>query len=370
MKVLHIIWSSNIGGIESVVLQLACIQKENEVITPTIFASKSDGPLIQTAHEKNLELIKGGFSKKQLNISKIFYCLQIFKKFDVLHLHSFNPVIALAAILSKKKIVFTEHGNFAFERNQRLTEKINKFLQKIFINNFINGITFNSEFSKKVAYEKYQIRNVLHQVVYNGIDLPKAEVDCFTESSTFRIGFVGRLVEVKRVDRLIEVINKIQNNESRNSPNQINWSRPITVDIIGDGPLRTSLEKRVQQLKLSNQISFLGYQSSIGNFYKNWDLLIAPSSNEAFGLIAIEAYSYGCPVAVFDDGGGLAEIVGKCEPSMIFQSTENLSNWIANLLTKSSPLNEVKQRIYRRDFASQFSIHQMEKSIKQVYLSL
>ena len=52
MKVLHIIWSSNIGGIESVVLNLVIAQQTNGQIKPTLFAAKSDGPLIEKAIKK------------------------------------------------------------------------------------------------------------------------------------------------------------------------------------------------------------------------------------------------------------------------------------------------------------------------------
>ena len=67
MKVLHIIWSSNIGGIESVVLNLAIAQQKNDNVKPTIFAAKSEGPLIEKAKEKSIEIISGDFKKGNSN---------------------------------------------------------------------------------------------------------------------------------------------------------------------------------------------------------------------------------------------------------------------------------------------------------------
>ena len=42
MRVLHIIWSSNIGGIESVVLNLSIAQQKNNFVKQVIYACKSE----------------------------------------------------------------------------------------------------------------------------------------------------------------------------------------------------------------------------------------------------------------------------------------------------------------------------------------
>ncbi len=358
MKVLHIIWSSNIGGIESVVLNLVIAQQTNGQIKPTLFAAKSDGPLIEKAIEKNIPIVKGNFKKGNINISQLIVCVKLFKQFDILHLHSFNPVIALAAVLSKKKIVFTEHGNFAFERRQELSESISKKIQQVFLNKFTDHITFNSNFSKTTAIKRYNLTKQSITVVYNGVNIPMSFQSEKHSSDKIRIGFVGRLVEVKRIDRLIDVIAGIKNKSNLN------------VELVGDGPLRNKIIQQISDTQLTTIFHLLGFKNNLSDYYNQWDLLIAPSSNEAFGLVAIEAYSHGCAVAVFNDGGGLAELVSQCEPDMVFNSTEELTTMIESLITKSIDINETKLRKQRRAFAQEFSIAQMEFSINQVYLSL
>lgn len=358
MKVLHIIWSSGIGGIESVVINLAIAQQKNGDIKPVLFVAKSEGPLIEKAKEKNIALLKGNFKKGSSNISKLNECVKLFSQFDILHIHSFNPVIALAAILSKRKIVFTEHGNFAFERKQGLLELISKKLQQLFLNKFTQHITFNSNFSKKTAISRYHLNKNSLSVVYNGVDLPPLIHKEKQTSDTIRIGFVGRLVEVKRVDRLIELIAAIKNKSK------------IIVELIGDGPQMKNISQQISKYNLTDTVQLLGFKNELSNYYNQWDLLIAPSSNEAFGLVAIEAYSHGCAVAVFNDGGGLAELVNQCEPTMVFDTTYDLTIFIDSLIEKSIDINKTSLRNHRRAFSQKFSIAQMESSIKQVYLSL
>jgi len=358
MKVLHIIWSSNIGGIESVVLNLAIAQQNNDIVKPTLFAAKSEGPLIEKAQEKNIDLIKGNFKKGSSNFSKINECVKMFKQYDILHLHSFNPIIALAAIRSKRKIVFTEHGNFAFERKQGLSEKLSKKLQELFLNKYANHITFNSEFSKTTAIAKYKLKLKSLSVVYNGVELPLIIEEQTKSSDTIRIGFVGRLVEVKRVDRLIEAIAAISAKSK------------ISIELIGDGPQKESIIHLISKNNLTDTIELLGFKNNLSSYYSQWDLLIAPSTNEAFGLVAIEAYSYGCAVAVYSDGGGLAELVNKCEPNMVFENTKELTNFIDSIVEHSIDINETKLRNHRKAFAKKFSIEKMDLAINQVYLSL
>ncbi len=358
MKVLHIIWSSGIGGIESVVLNLAIAQQKNHDIKPVLFAAKSQGPLIDKAKEKNIELLKGNFKKGSSNISKLNDCVKLFSQFDVLHIHSFNPVIALAAILSKRKIVFTEHGNFAFERKQGLLELISKKLQQLFLNKFTQHITFNSNFSKTTAISSYHLNGNSLSVVYNGVELPPLIHKEKQTSDTIRIGFVGRLVEVKRVDRLLESIVAVKNKSK------------IIVELIGDGPQKKNILQQISKCNLTDTVQLLGFKNDLSNYYNQWDLLIAPSSNEAFGLVAIEAYSHGCAVAVFNDGGGLAELVNQCEPTMVFNTIYELTIFIDSLIERSIDINKTSLQNHRRAFSQKFSIAQMESSIKQVYLSL
>lgn len=359
MKVLHIIWSSNIGGIESVVLNLALSQNKSESIKASIFAAKSDGTLIDKASENNIEILKGNFSKGRLNISKLISCIKIFRNFDILHIHSFNPIIAIAATLTGKKIVYTEHGNFGFERKLSKSELKIKKLQKYFLNKQVNHITCNSHFTRKMLLEFYDVKESDASVIYNGINLPQIKNDSYKKAEVVRIGFVGRLVEVKKIERIVEALSKLSNKDK------------IKFDVVGDGPLRFGTEMIVIMNDIEDQTTFWGFQNDLQKFYSNWDLLIAPSANEAFGLVAIEAYSYGCPVAAFTDGGGLTELVNKCESGFVFDTTDQLKDFIESLIKNdNSTINETNQRIHRRAFASEFTIEKMKDQLSKVYLSL
>jgi rhamnosyl/mannosyltransferase len=71
--------------------------------------------------------------------------------------------------------------------------------------------------------------------------------------------------------------------------------------MVGDGPLRRSLEREAQQLGISERVIVVGEQNSpldLVPYYLAADALWFPSLTraEAFGLVQVEAMASGCPV--------------------------------------------------------------------------
>jgi glycosyltransferase involved in cell wall biosynthesis len=360
MKVLHIIWSSNIGGIESLVFNLCKAQNKNDKIVPTIFIAKSGGPLPDKIKDEKLNLIEGNFKKGSTNISELQLCIRHFSNFDILHIHSFNPIIAYAAIKSKKKIVYTEHGNFGFQRKISFSENISRKLLNYFLNTNINFITFNSIFSEQESKKRYGLTNVRNEVVFNGIDLTNNTFESVSNfvKAKITIGTVGRLVEVKRIDRLINAFSKVENKSN------------FEIKIIGDGPLMQNLHELSSNLKLNEHITFMGFRKDLQVQFQTWDLLVMSSIGEAFGLVVLEAYQFGLPVAIFADGGGMVEIVSPNDPELIVENEMQLTELISTLPSRINTLNETKKVNQRKLTANSFSIDAMCTKFEKIYLSL
>jgi glycosyltransferase involved in cell wall biosynthesis len=70
-----------------------------------------------------------------------------------------------------------------------------------------------------------------------------------------------------------------------------------------------SLKEMVRQFRLENHVVFGGYQENIPEVMKAFDVLVMPSRQEAFGLVAIEAMAMETPI-VISSGGSAEEIVG------------------------------------------------------------
>ena len=111
---------------------------------------------------------------------------------------------------------------------------------------------------------------------------------------------IGRLSPEKGQKDLIDVF-KIVNKELPKTK----------LFIVGDGPLKQELENYTKELKLTDKIIFTGF---LGNKEKEKYILdssifILPSYTESFGLVLIEAMSYGLPCIAFDSSDGAREIL-------------------------------------------------------------
>ena len=73
----------------------------------------------------------------------------------------------------------------------------------------------------------------------------------------------------------------------------------------------------VKLFRLKNYINILPFQSDMTNFYKNIDVLVLPSLNEAFGLVVPEAMSFG-HICLVSSTAGSAEIIKNNENGFIF----------------------------------------------------
>lgn len=357
LKVLHIIWSTNTGGIERLVLQLWQSQLKDEDLEVSLYAGQPEGTLWSEFINTG-KTIKGQFRNgSDLSISKINRTRELFKQFDILHFHSFHPATAIAAVLSGKRIIYTEHGNFGFGRPHRLHETITRSLLKYFLRTQCSYITFNSVFSKTTSMHRYGIHAKRTKVIYNGIPdyastaTPDPDILEFTNEH-FTIGYVGRLAAVKRIDRLIETA--------------VHLSKKIDFRllIIGEGSLKYSLEKNVNESGLGSKILFAGARKDVRRYYPHFDAFVLPSSNEAFGLVVAEALYAGTPCYVFSDAGGPVELVSMYEPDNICASPEEMAKKLFHL---SMETTKDTGKEGRKATARLFSIEKMEESFKQLY---
>jgi glycosyltransferase involved in cell wall biosynthesis len=141
-------------------------------------------------------------------------------------------------------------------------------------------------------------------------------------ADAFVIGSVGRLAQVKGHDRLIKAfargveadVNRYSLSAIGNTKNQ----EPRTKNspcllLVGDGPERARLEQLAQDLGVSGQVIFAGYQSDPSPYYDAMDLFVLPSRSEGLSISLLEAMAAGVPVAVTDVGENKAVIEdGRC----------------------------------------------------------
>lgn len=119
----------------------------------------------------------------------------------------------------------------------------------------------------------------------------------------------SRQNNMKNIIRLISVGNLTKNKNHRLAilgiSNLVSNGLNVEYRIIGAGPELTSLKKLVNELGLSDVVSFLGSKSraEIKTLLSASDRFLLPSISETFGVVLVEAMSSGLPVIALENGG-------------------------------------------------------------------
>lgn len=112
-----------------------------------------------------------------------------------------------------------------------------------------------------------------------------------------RLLTVSRLTPEKRVSRVIDALV---------------WVPRAHLYIVGDGPLRASLERRAARRGLSERVHFLGWQNDVRGFYQYADCFVHASAFEGYGMALLEAALAGCPIVSTHVG-----LVGELPPESV-----------------------------------------------------
>lgn len=177
-------------------------------------------------------------------------------------------------------------------------------------NHYHGNLSYRSrviEHSKRLNYLVLVSRNLANdyrnqmygKAVYipNVLDYPLSFSSDYQEK---RILFVGRLEEEKGVFDAIEVAKRLQ-------------ERMVSfhLDIVGDGPLREAIMKRVQDSNLSSYVTIHGFQSPefIQELYRHASLYLMTSYTESFGLVLLEAMNASIPCIAFSSAEGACELI-------------------------------------------------------------
>lgn len=133
------------------------------------------------------------------------------------------------------------------------------------------------------------------EIVPNGVKVQSGIGDGTQKKNSQNIITVSRLVKKNGVEDLIKSIALLVNNNQS----------PVNLTIIGDGVLRLQLEKLAQDLKIRQQVEFIGQVANrkVYEYLSQARVFVRPSLSEGLGNAFLEAMSCGVPVIGTPVGG-------------------------------------------------------------------
>lgn len=145
--------------------------------------------------------------------------------------------------------------------------------------------------------------------------------------------FVGRLVSEKGADLLLESLAELH--ESGLRP---------TLTIVGFGPEENRLRVLCDERRLRDTVNFHGRAggAELAQLLQRHRIMVVPSRNEGFGVVALEGIASGC-VVVGSDAGGLPEAIGACGKLFPNGNSAELARILAALLRDESMCEEFRK---------------------------
>ena len=273
MKILHTIYSFNIGGSETMLVDIINQQCKTESVSLLIVNDKLNKSLLETVDKRvNVFLIGRKESSKMQLLSAFLKINQIIRRIkpDVIHCH--DNKLFLFFITQRKKTVLTVHDT-------NLSCLFLKYYRQIFT------------VSQAVKDDVKKRVNVNAQLVHNGIVIDEYQQRTdYIHKQPFNIVQISRL-DMKHKGQHI-AIQAVAHLKAKYS------GMNFTLSFIGDGEDKDKLQALAVQNNVENNIVFLGQKSRswIKEHLQDFDVLIQPSLHEGFGLTIIEGLAAGLPV--------------------------------------------------------------------------
>lgn len=282
------------------------------------------------------------------------------ERFDVVHLHMIKATIlgGVAALLSGTKTVVTKHYTKALTSHPAVIKWLDAF--------------FTSRADQAIAISEYVRQDMIAQgisqeritVAMNGTDLvsnvlPTSLEDRQSENNVFTIVSVGSLTERKGHRYLVEAISQV-----------VEHFPKVRLQIIGEGPLRTTLNQLIMTLGLQSNVELLGFRSNVGAHLRACDLYVHPSIHEPFGIAILEAMAAGkCVVASAVEG--VPEIVVDGRTGVLVPASDigELSRAINNRIDDRLGTEDMGRAGLQR-VTDLFGIERTVSTYQTVYLSV
>ena len=298
------------------------------------------------------------------DVNAFFLLIKEIRKFkpDVIHTHTAKAGVLgrVAGLISapSAKRVHTFHGHLLhgyFSKSKtQLVAFVEKFLavitfRLIAIGNSVKKDLVNAKIGKVSKYE----------VIFPGLQPLKtyakeeAKKSLGLESEKTYLVFVGRLTQIKRPDRLLEIARYLKANQ----PNS-------QILIAGAGELLETIEGVSASEGLP--MTFLGWRSDIDLILSAGDIAILCSDNEGIPLTLIQASQAGLPI-VSTDVGSVSDIVIDGVTGFLTEVTsEGLIQGITRLL-ENPELRHTFGKAGEKRARDFFSSHSMVEHHQRLY---
>lgn len=326
MKVLHCIWSGEVGGAERALYQLVKAQKRDGDLDVAVLFGRAKGHYSELLRSAGCPVIDAGL-RHGGDILGLPRLIRVMRAFDVHHFHSVEPLMLGASVVcSHAARVYTRRAG-AVDMKVSVRRRVRYGVGNFLLRHKFHGYSANSKHSARIGARQLGVPEESFSVVYNGIDFellqpaaknPSLRHDLGIPPGARIVGTTAVFKSWKRVDRLLSAASQVPE---------------CWVLLVGDGPDRHHLERTVAGLGLLDRTRFCGRQENVADYVGIMDVFVLPSGpEESFGNALVEAMALGIPGVVFADSPGPCEHVADGRTGFVVRDVSHLAQTLERLL--------------------------------------
>lgn len=352
MKIVHVVYSLEMGGAEVLVAQLCHLQRAHGHDV-SVIAYSNLGTLGEKLLREGISVLVLGEAPLPRTLGRF---LKEFRRMrpDVVHCH--NPAPTLQAAIPAKlagvrSVITTRHSLVAppYNRGEEIAFNITA--------RFCDWIVGICDATCENLRHTPGARRDRIVRVYNGVDplIPLA-TDTPERRPGITLLFVGRLAPIKNLSQLIRATARA----TTQVPDLHLW-------IVGDGSERSSLESQVEKLGIENHVTFWGERLDVAGFFSAADVFCMSSTSEGLPMSLLQAMSIGLP-AVVTDVGGMAEVVRNAHAGLTAPvgDADQMAQAIIQLASEPAQRSLFRDNA-RTAYRENFTLERMNASYVDLY---
>jgi len=372
VKVMQIIARMNVGGPAVIVAELmrGLDKSQFEQILVTGYCDENEADYLDTvAKDIKATRIAGlGRSVSLIADLKAFFGLvSLIRKYqpDVIHTHTAKAGVLgrLASLLAGRGAVrvHTFRGHLLHGYFSSVLTKLVVLIEKFFAARTSVLIAIGSKVKEDLLAAGIG-RADKYRVFFPGLPAPKTGSKAAVQSAlgisseVLYCTFVGRLTQIKRPDRLLDVAAECKRR-----------GIDLRFLVAGEGELFESSKQRAMKEQLN--VTFFGWRSDIDQIFAASDIAILTSDNEGIPLTLIQAAQAGLPI-VATNVGSVSDVVIDHSTGYLTESTpEALADAIEKLV-RDPQLRQMMGAAGKAHAERYFSLDRMIKDHSDLYRSL
>lgn len=367
LRVLHILGTLDMGGIENFLINIYRIIDRNKIQFDFVINDRKKEDIFEKEIKelggkiyKIPSIVEGGHFQYFRSLRKILKE----NNYKIVHSH-YNMVSGFILKEAKKcdvKIrIAHSHNIYDSSLNYINLKSLYKRYSRYLLTKYATHRFACSEEAGQWLFKRKKF-----EIIKNGIYVSKflfsegirekIRENVGIEKNIYAIVNVGRLTTQKNHFFMIEIMKRLEMIDKN-----------IKLYLIGDGELREEIENKIKEYDLKN-IVLLGIHKNINEILNGMDLMLFPSLYEGLGIVLIEAQCNGLNVLVSNKVPKEADL--GIEKFKALNVNSNVDSWVETILKlKKDQKREQESKEKEKLINSDYNIKKVVSKLEKFYLN-